>query len=535
MNKQPKLPPLSLVSLLFLMVACSENTLPPNAQDNVNVSGVASPVHESLITANASSGTPEGDTQNTQTNAEDEVDNANFTTLVKIQLAGTSATITNPRAGQGVDITQANGTVTVRSTLSEVAYEVEGTLTNGALKIYSDQKFKLTLKDAQITSSQGPALNIQSGKTAFIVLEGSNKLADAADYSNTPSDEDAKGTVFSEGPLVFSGTGGLEVAGTYSHGIVSDDYIRFKEGNITVSQAVKDAIHANDHLIVDQGTFNLAAQSDGIDAEKGFIVINNGTFNLKVVDDGIVASYDLEDETEPDASITPYVTINGGTFNIQTTEGEGIESKSVLTINDGIFNIQAYDDGLNAIQRLYINGGQIYVTSSNNDAIDANGPATITGGTIIGVGARGVEAGLDVDNNPIKITGGTLLGMGGSTSRNISQDSTQNTVIFAGVNANTLLHIQSSEGTEALTYRVPSTVNTILYSSPKLTTGKNYTLYSGGIVNNGTEVNGLYTAGSYSGESTLLQTFVVSDKLTQIGGQTGPGGGGGFGRPGARN
>jgi hypothetical protein len=221
-------------------------------------------------------------------------------------------------------------------------------------------------------------------------------------------------------------------------------------------------------------------------------------------------------------------------FNIQTTEGEGIESKSVLTINDGTFNIQAYDDGINAIERLYINGGQLYVTSSNNDAIDANGPATITGGTIIGIGARGPEAGLDVDNNPIKITGGILLGMGGSTSRKISQDSTQNAVVFSGVDANTLLHIQSSEGAEALTYRVPSTVNTVLYSSQKLITGQKYAIYSGGSVNNGIEVNGLYTSGTYMGESTLLQTFTVADKLTQVGGQTGPGGGG-FGRPGGRN
>lgn len=544
MEAKQTLQQVSLISLLLLSTACSEvqlslpSTPGRTNTGTVNVSGQATTLPETQITAiTDTTGAPEGDTNNSQVNPDDEVANSSFNVPVSIQLTGNAATISNPKAGQGIEITQSNGNITIRSSLAEVAYEVTGNLSSGSLKIYSEQKFKLTLKDAQISSPNGPAINIQSSKTAFIVLEGNNQLSDTANYT-IPSNEDAKGTLFSEGQLVFSGTGALSVAGAYSHGIVSDDSIRFKSGIITVSQAVKDAIHANDHLIVDQGIFNLAAQSDGMDAEKGFVVINNGTFNLKVVDDGIVASYDIEDESEPDASIMPYVTINGGTFNIQTTEGEGIESKSILTINKGTFTIQAFDDGLNAIKQLYINGGDLSVTSANNDAIDANGPVTITGGNIIGIGGRGPEAGLDVDNYPIKITGGTLLGLGGSTSRNLSQESSQNAVVFSGTNANTLLHIQSSTGVDVLTYRVPSTVNTILYSSPKLTTGQTYSIYNGGNVNNGVEVNGLYTAGTYSGDTTLRQTFTISNKLTQIGGQSGPGGGGGgggFGRPGFRN
>lgn len=535
---------LSLLCLCLSLSACTDT---PNAQNSSSATsttattGVVTQVSGTPITLNPHKGPPEGDTQNTGADADDNVEASTFTQTVKLQLSGISATITNPLATRGVSITQANGNIIVRSTLPEVTYEVTGDLNQGSLKIYSDHKFKLTLKDSKIVSPQGPAINIQSSKTAFVVLEGENSLSDTSDYSNTPSDEDAKGTVFSEGQLVFSGAGSLNVAGHYSHGIVSDDYIRIRGGNITVSQAEKDAIHANDYLIVDQGNLTLSAQSDGIDTEKGYIIINDGTFNLNVVDDGIVASYDISDETEPDASITPYVTINGGTFNIQTTEGEGIESKSRLTINDGIFNIQTADDGLNAIETLYINGGQLHVVSTTNDALDANGPVTITGGTIIGIGSRGPEAGLDVDNNPIKMTGGTLLGLGGSTSTNFSSDSSQNAVVFSGVNADTLIHIQSDEGTEALTYRVPSTVNTILYAGPKLLTNQTYTLYSGGSVSNGTDWQGLYSAGTYSGESTAINTFTVSNRLTQIGGQTGPGGGGFgggggfFGGPGGRN
>lgn len=530
---------LSLMAFCLCLAACTDT---PNATQNTGSNtGVVTTLSDSTIRAQTSAGTPEGDTQNTGADPDDLVENSTFTHTVKIQLSGISATITNPLAAQGVTITQANGQIVVRSTQPEVAYEVTGALNQGSLKIYSDAKFKLTLNNARIISPQGPAINIQSSKTAFVVLAGENSLSDTSNYDNLPGDEDAKGTLFSEGQLVFSGQGSLNVTGNYSHAIVSDDYLRIREGNITVSNAVKDAIHTNDYLIVDSGHLKLSAQSDGIEAEKGHIIINGGTFDINVEDDGIVASYDISEETEPDASIAPYVTLNNGTFNIQTATGEGIESKSVLTINGGVFEIQTADDGINAIESLFINGGQLHVVSATNDALDANGPVTITGGTIIGIGSRGPEAGLDVDNYAIKITGGTLLGLGGSTSRRISEDSTQNALIFSGVNADTLLHIESEAGIEALTYRVPSTVNTILYTSPKLVTGDSYALYSGGTVSNGSEVNGLYTSGTYGGESTLLNSFTLTETLTQIGGQSGPGGGGMmggggfFGGPGGRN
>ncbi|WKX78683.1 carbohydrate-binding domain-containing protein [Zobellia laminariae] len=276
--------------------------------------------------------------------------------------------------------------------------------------------------------------------------------------------------------------------------------------------------------MVDGGTLNLTADSDAMDCEEGYIIINDGTFTINAIDDGIAASYDIDDEEEPDDSITPYVTINGGDFEITTSEGEGIEAKGTMTINDGTININSYDDGLNAGDDIYINGGNIYVYATLNDAIDSNGGITVTGGTTIAIAVRTDEpdGSFDCDDNTFKITGGTILGLALNTSFPTESESTQNSVIFDGVNANQLLNIQSEDGTEALTYEVPYSVNTIIYSNAKLETDQTYTIYTGGSVSNGTEVNGLYTSGTYSGGTDSGDSFTISSTVTQIGGEMGP-------------
>ena len=490
-----------------------------------------------VITDTNASGTAEGDVNNTGVDEDDLVENATFENTVQIVFSDASATITNP-VPDDVVITQDGAEVTINSSISKVAYEVSGTTTDGMLKIYSDKKFKLSLSDLSITNTDGPAINIQSSKTIFVVLEGTNNLSDASSYSNIPDEEDAKATFFSEGQLVFSGSGALNVAGNYKHGITSDDYIRVISGTISVTEAASDAIHTNDYLIVDGGTLNLTADGDGMDCKEGYIIINDGTFTINAVDDGIAASYDIDDEEEPDDSITPNLTINGGDFEINTSEGEGMESKGIMTINEGTINIDAYDDGINAIGNLYINGGNIYVYSTLNDAIDSNEGITVTGGTTIAIAVRTDEpdGSFDTDDNTFKITGGTILGLALNTSFPTESESTQNSVIFDGVNSNTLLNIQSEDGTEALTYQVPNSVNTIIYSNAKLESGETYNIYIGGSVSNGTEVNGLYTSGTYSEGSASGDSFTINSTVTQIGGEMGPTGepGEGGGGPGGR-
>ncbi|MUU78226.1 carbohydrate-binding domain-containing protein [Winogradskyella endarachnes] len=523
------------LKLLFaaLIFSVSILTFSACSDDDGDSDSALSISDDITITDTNTSSTAEGDTDNTGYDEDDLVENATFDYTIQIVFSNTSATITNP-VPDDVVITQDGADVTVDSSISKVAYEISGTTTDGMLKIYSDKKFKLTLSDLNITNADGPAINIQSSKTSFVILEGTTNLADAYTYSNIPDDEDAKATFFSEGQLVFSGTGELVVTGNYKHGITSDDYVRVVSGTITVSDAASDAIHTNDYIIVDGGTLILSANSDGMDCEEGYIIINDGSFNINTVDDGIVASYDIDDEEEPDDSILPNVTINGGDFIINTSEGEGIEAKGILTINDGTINISAYDDGLNTGGNLYINGGNNYVYSTLNDAIDSNSEIIVTGGTTIAIAVRVDEpdGSFDCDDSLFKVTGGTILGLALNTSFPTVSESTQNSVIFDGVNANQLLNIQSEDGTEALTYLVPYSVNTIIYSNAKLETGETYRIYTGGSVSSGTEVNGLYTSGTYSGGTDTGDSFSINSTVTQIGGDLGPTGEPNTGGPG---
>lgn len=518
--------PLKLLKLFFsgiiilsimTMTACSsdDDTVTETEDTTTDTDGSTS-TSSSTITDTNYTATAEGNTD-TAENADDLLVNSTFSLNVSIAFNGSSATITNPYENLGVTITQSNGDVTVNSTIAGVAYTVSGTTTSGSLKIYSDSKFKLELNNVTITNNDGPAINIQSEKRVFfVVADGTtNSLTDGSSYS-IPTDEDGKGTIFSEGQLVFSGTGTLNVKANYKHAIVSDDYIRVIDGTYNITGTVTDGFHTNEAFIADGGTFNITASSDGIECEEGYIVINDGNFTLKTADDGIAASYDT------DTTIDPYLTINGGTINITSTAGEGIESKSKLTINNGTITINTYDDSLNAASAIYINGGTIFTKSTNNDSIDSNGTITITGGRTIAVGSTAPEGGFDNDKNTFKITGGTVIGIGGTTSLPSSSASTQRSVMLGSGAANKIIHIESADKTEALTFLIPQNYNTMLYSSAKLAASTTYNIYTGGIVSNGTSVNGLYTTGTYSG-GTLASTFSTGTSLvTQVAGTVGP-------------
>jgi hypothetical protein len=500
------------IAMMITLLSCSKGSddVTPDGSDNNNTS-----TSIAIDSTTQSKAVAEGNTDKAA-NADDILANSTFSSVVTINF-GTTVTVNNPLSGKGVTITESNGDVIVNSTVAEVEYILSGTTTNGSVKFYSEKKFKLTLNGVSITNNDGPAINIQSGKRVFVVLNDNtiNNLADGSTYA-TSSGEDMKATFFSEGQLIFSGNGTMNVQGNYKHAIASDDYVRVISGTITVSSAVSDGIHTNDAFIADGGTLNITTKGDGIQCEEGYVVINAGTFTINVVDKGISANY------EKDNTIDPLVTINGGNINVTSSAGEGIESKSVLTINGGNITTKTLDDGLNAKTFIYINGGNIYTYSSSNDGIDSNGKITITGGKIVSVGAGAPEEGFDCDRNTFKITGGFIVGIGGATSSPTASVSTQASVLLGGGTLNQLLHIRSADGAETLTFQVPRNYTTMLFSSPKLKSSGSYKIYTGGSVNGGSNIGGLYTSGTYN-PGTQSGTFNMTSMVTRVGGSIGPG------------
>lgn len=342
-----------------------------------------------------------------------------FTDAVTIAFTASGVNIDNPFSAKGVSVAETNGHVIVTSTITdtEVNYVLSGNTTDGSVKIYSDYKFGLIFNGISIINTDGPAVNIQSGKKVSVqLIEGtSSRFVDSSVYTGT-GNEDMKGTFFSEGQLVFDGEGSLLVIGRYKHAICSDDYIQINNGTITVEVAAKDGIHVNDYFQMDGGTLAVKALSDGIECEEGHVIINGGTLRIDSTDDGIAASYEGSD-------IDPYIQINGGTINISTTgqKGMGIKTESSLTVNncDGL-NISVLGDGSKAFKTggdltivdgtmtLSTTGSAFYDTEITSPAgIKCDGNFLMKGGdlTINSTGSAG--KGINVDKTLV-IDGGTL-------------------------------------------------------------------------------------------------------------------------------
>ena len=454
---------------------------------------------------------------------------------VTVTYSGSSATVTT--SDTSVEYYTDGAYVTIdmlTHSVKNVEIVVSGKSDDGQLKIYGEKKFKLTLSGVELTSSKGPAINDQCKKRAFVHLtEGTtNRLTDAATYSEEPrylnggssASEDRKGCFFSEGNLIFSGTGVLEVKGNYKHGIVTDGYFYTRPGvTIAVTGAAKNAIHVK------------GDQDDGIGVyiAGGLIYANVSSTAGKGI------------KTDLDAEIVGGKLLLNTSGNAGASDGsEGLESKATLTISGGEIYSYAYDDAINAASAINITGGKVYAYASNNDGIDSNGSLVISGGLVIGVGTSAPESGIDCDDsNSFKINGGTVISMGGTLQSNPSTSSTQRSVVYNGVSATkgTKICVLNSSGTPVLTFEFPRTMNgaAFFFSTPDIASGASYTLSSGGSLSDNTDAwNGWYGGGTWSGGSQV-GTFTSNSVVTTIGSSSGPGGGGmpggsGPGRPGGR-
>ena len=293
-----------------------------------------------------------------------------------------------------VALTNAGLTITTPGT-----YVLSGS-TTGQVVVASDGDVRLILNGVNIASSTGAAIQVDSAETTVIELADgtSNTISDAT----TRSDAEVDGALYSADDLIITGTGSLDVTGSFADGIVGKDDLVIESGTITVS-SVDDAIRGTDSLTVSGGTITIDAAGDGMkstndtDAGAGQLVVSGGDVTITTGDDAIKAEQQ--------------VSITGGTIDIVRSV-EGIEAP-VVVINGGDIAINASDDGVNAAASaivttgvsVTIGGGTLTIVmgSGDTEAIDSNGDLTITGGTI----TITAQSATDFDGTGI-FTGGTL-------------------------------------------------------------------------------------------------------------------------------
>lgn len=280
------------------------------------------------------------------------IDSITFSSMVDstifISYNDTTVSVINPYANQGILVHVQGANVIVNSSggLSDISYVLSGSTSNGKFKIYSDKKFNLKLNNVQITNPSGSAINIQSTKkiTVHLIDSTNNILTDGLNYSPPPNNEEEDAAFYSEGQLIFTGSGSLIIngIGNDKHGLCSDDYIEINNGNIKINSAKKDGINSNDGFFMKGGKLNISSLGDGIDAGTSEIQITNGDIT-------ILSSVQDKDAIKSNSNIK----ISGGVFNITV---QGNSSKAI-----------------NSNQSVYITGGEIRINTSGNVALQASG------------------------------------------------------------------------------------------------------------------------------------------------------------------
>ncbi|MCB0316755.1 MAG: carbohydrate-binding domain-containing protein, partial [Calditrichaeota bacterium] len=165
------------------------------------------------------------------------------------------------------------------------------------------------------------------------LADGSDNIfSDGTTYAPPPNNEDQSAAFFSEGQLIFDGSGSLTIngVGENEHGLRSDDYIKINQGNITIHSAVKDGIHAKDGFFMNGGSVAVTAQGDGIDGGGSVIEIADGSITIQNSTGG-------SDAMKCDSTIL----ITGG--SIQLTVGgdrsKGLNSKQDIRVAGGTLGI----------------------------------------------------------------------------------------------------------------------------------------------------------------------------------------------------
>jgi len=461
---------------------------------------------------------------------------------------------------KGASITCASSSaIYVRDAQKVIIVTAAGTtnyLADGTSYIYDDvanlepdacifSKSDLTFYGTGVLNVKGNFKNGISGKDGIIIKSGTINVTSV---NNGIRVKDYL-LVYNGNITVTSGGDGLKSTNYTDRGA---GFIWIKGGAFLLTSAT-DAVSAYSNLTIDFATITIKAGGgsgtttpqgyDGTVSAKGFkakskIEINDGIISINSADDAIscdttfiMNSGSLNVSTMDDAVHSPEsLTINGGTINV-TKAYEGFKGANI-NVNGGNTTLSVTDDAVSCTKGsateyndgsiFTVTGGTIILNPSGGDGLDSNGSATISGGTVVIQGPSSApEVAIDV-NGVFNINGGILIASGpnsGSMIEGADNSSGQYSVVIKNSSsyfANTsLIHIQDGSNTDLVTFKPVRNASYIVFSSPSLTGGATYSLYTGGTYSVTTNTGGYYSGGNYSG-GTFKKSFTLSSKASTI-------------------
>ena len=538
----------AVLAALALAAGCSTSSASGKASASSSSGSDTTWTTISSSVATASTGASVSDILGANASVEDvssSADDAGTTdtsSATTITLSGSSASAGGSASG---NVKVDGGTVTISS---GGTYVISGELTDGRIVVNAPKAdVRLVLSGASITSSDGPAIDFQDAGNAIVVLakDSKNTLTDGASYA---SGQEATAALFSSDTLTVTGTGQLDVTGSYKDGISSKNGLIITENATINVKAADDGLRGKDYLAVESGTLTVEAGGDGLkssegnDETKGFISLGKASITLTSSDDAIAATTDV---TVKDTTLT--ITAGGGQANATVEEQappgqestadsttpspKGInagvsytQDSGTVTVNaadeglqapfinvaGGELSIAAGDDGINASNGdhvieghenadtesddgsvLTISGGEVEVSYASSDGIDSNGSAYIKGGIVVVSGQAGEMDG-SVDANGES----QFVGVTGSPS----------------VSAGDTLTVTDSSGSQVASVKVDFTAAAITVLG--LTEGQEYTVATS-------------SGGSATGTASALSAGMGGPMDGGPGGQGGQPGGGG--------
>lgn len=505
-----------------------------------------------------------------------------------------------------------------------------------------NDKVQIVLDNATIRNTNGPAIYIANADKVFITLANGSEstVSDGSDYTVSDSKSELDAAIFSRADLTVNGEGSLTVNGNYKHGIVSKDDLRIVGISLTVN-ARKVGLNGKDCVKISGADIDVTAGSDGIrsdndeDADRGFVYIESGSIKIVSENDGIQAETAVKidtakiditagggskgtltnaDESYKGIKAVSDILILGGNFRISSLD-DALHSNNTVTVSGGIFELSTRDDGIHAdidlaisngiikvtesyegleATRIFITGGKIDITASDDglnaaggndqsgggnpfgqggfgqrppsqkpggfgndpfgaggngeinisggyihidasgDGIDANGNIAVSGGTVLVSGPTNNGNGAFDYDGSATVTGGILIAAGSSgMAQNFSTAENQGAMLVntSTQSAGTSLVLCDKDGNAIVSFTPDKTYQCVVITAPEIQQGEKYSLYVKATVN-GADENGFAHNTSCSG-GTSVQTVTMSSLLYGSGGFN-PGGGDHGGGPGGR-
>lgn len=421
---------------------------------------------------------------------------------------------------ENASLTVQSGADAIRSTNNE----------DGALGFILLTDCTLDLTAAEDGVQAETVLTIDGGSYAIITAGGSDGAID--------EDTSAKGLKAGTQVTISGGTfdldccddaihsnGNVDISGgsftlsTGDDGIHADDTVTVTNGTIDILKSYEGMEGAT--VNIEGGDINIVSSDDGINAADGTSSGFGGNFpgGQNHSDGTLPTPPSDQDGTNGGTPPTPPTGQNGSDSNRPTppsgqdgaadtntppappTDASGEAPSDLPSMPEGGFDGQQPGNAAGSSScSVNISGGTIRIDASG-DGIDSNGDLNVSGGTICVSGpTNDGESALDYDGTAA-ITGGTIVAAGYSgMAQNFGSSSTQGSILLtaSSVTGGTIT-LTDADGNVLVEYTPEKNYNCVVVSCPELTEGNTYTLSLGGETQTVTLTSLIYGSSGFGG------------------------------------